>query len=123
MARENPKWVICCRFVVREEESVLRDLQRNWNLISMQISWKLEPLVEFESTSTDSIPPHEHLQTEDKICLDMSGKQSSVSLQYDMQACNVLVSDIADNTFSPMLLILHTILIVSIPLYVQCPLQ
>ena len=75
MARDNPKWVICWWFVVREEESVLRDLERNWNLISMQISWKLEPLMEFESTHTDSIPPHEHLQTQDKTCLDKSGKQ------------------------------------------------
>ena len=68
MARDNPQWVICWWFVVREEESVLRDLERNWNSISMQTSWKLEPLVEFESTSTDSIP-QELLQTQDKICL------------------------------------------------------
>ena len=117
MARDNPKRVICWWFVIREEESVLRDLERNWNLISMQTSWKLEPLVEFESTSTDSIP-QELLQIQDKTCLDKSGKQSSVSLQYDKQACNVPVSDIADNTFSPMLLIPHTILMVRIPLYV-----
>ena len=38
MARDNPKWVICWWFVVREEESVLRDFEKNWNLISMQTS-------------------------------------------------------------------------------------
>jgi len=97
MARDNPKRVVRWWFVVRGEESVLRDLEKNWNLVSMQTSWKLEPLMEFES---DSAPPHEHLQNLDKICLDKSGEQSSANrcLQYDKQTCNVPDNDAADNT-------------------------
>ena len=56
--------------------------------------------MEFESMTTDSVPPHEHLQNLEKICLDKSGEQSSAyrCLQYDKQTCNVPDNDTADNT-------------------------
>lgn len=64
----------------------------------MQTSWKLEPLVEFELTTTDSIPP-QHLQPQNKVCLDKGAQQSSVNrwLQSNKQACIVPVNDAADN--------------------------
>ena len=55
--------------------------------------------MEFTSKTTDSVPPHEHLQNLDKICLDKSGEKSSANrcLQYK-QTCNVPDNDAADNT-------------------------
>ena len=35
MARNNVKWVVCWWLVVMGEESVLGDLKRNWNLVTM----------------------------------------------------------------------------------------
>ena len=91
LERENTKWQgtisngLCAGGLLSE---------KNWNLISMQTLWKLEPLMAFES---DSAPPQQNL---DKICPDKSGEQSSAHrcLQYDKQTCNVPDNDAADNT-------------------------
>ena len=86
------------------------DLERSWNLVSMQTSWKPEGLMEFES---DSVTQHEH---QDKICLDKSGQQFPVNRcsQNNKQECNVPANDTADNTIlSSVLLISYTNVIVT----------
>ena len=39
-------------FVVRGEEEVLKQLGAKWNLVEMQLDWKLEPLLKFSEANT-----------------------------------------------------------------------
>ena len=62
-ARSDSKRIVRWWFVVRGYEEVLEQLENDWNSISIQTAWKLEPLLEFqrESTTTTVIPteiPH-----------------------------------------------------------------
>ena len=65
--------VVCCQ---KRGECPSQETLKRTGIVSMQTSWKLELLVEFESTTTDSIPP-QHLQPQNKVCLDKSAQQSS----------------------------------------------
>ena len=63
-AKSDSKRIVHWWFVVRGDEEVLEQLENDWNTISIQTAWKLEPLLEFQresTTATGRIPteiPH-----------------------------------------------------------------
>jgi len=52
LSHNNPDTVTKWWFVVRGEESVLLELEREWNSIAMQTAWKLEPVHYYVEHST-----------------------------------------------------------------------
>ena len=41
-------------FVIRAEESVLEQLQKEWNLVAMQTDWKLTPLLQYTKSNPEA---------------------------------------------------------------------
>ena len=52
LSRNNPDTVTKWWFVVRDEESVLLELEREWSSVAMQTAWKLEPVHSYVEHST-----------------------------------------------------------------------
>ena len=52
LSRNNPDTVTKWWFVVRDEESVLLELEQEWSSVAMQTAWKLEPVHSYVEHST-----------------------------------------------------------------------
>ena len=57
IANNNPKQVTRWWFVVRGEECLLEQLQASWQSVSIQTSWKLEPVLKHQMRDNLNVIP------------------------------------------------------------------